>query len=73
MFEIDHERDVSLSELGVKHVVSFASLNVRHSFDFSPSFVSVVREIRLGVVAIVCGVTVVTFLRTVLSSRKRPE
>ena len=62
--------DVSVSELGVKHAVAFTTLNVRHSFDVSPSVISVAREVRLGVVAIVCGVTAVTLLRTVLSYRR---
>ena len=61
---------MDVSEIGVKHVVAFTNLNVRHSFEVSPSTVSLAREIRIGLVAVVIGLTVATIAKTALSSRK---
>ena len=62
-----------LSEFGVKHAVAFHTLNVRHSLEASPSVVALAREIRIGVIAVVCGVTAITVLRTVLTYQNRKK
>lgn len=45
------------SDVGVRHSVVLSNLNIQHSVDFSPATVSIVRELRFCVIAIVVGWT----------------
>lgn len=63
---------MDLSDVAVRHAIAFSTLNIKHSIDLSPSAVSIAREIRISVVAIVLGLTAASIVRSVLTSRK-PE
>jgi len=54
----------------IRHAVAFTTLNVRHSVELSPSTVSIAREVRISIVAIILGLTVASVVRSVLSTRK---
>lgn len=38
--------DISSGDVAVRHLVAFKSLNLQHTFDCSPSVVSLVREVK---------------------------
>lgn len=57
----------------VRHAVVFSPLEVRHSIHVSSSVVSITRELRYCVLAIVIGYTVVTVAKTVLLSQKSSQ
>ncbi len=61
---------MDLSDGGVRHAVAFSSLNIKHSFDISPSTVSIAREIRISITVIVLGLTAASIMKSVLASRK---
>lgn len=63
---------MDLSDVAVRHAVAFSTFNIKHSIDLSPSAVSIAREIRISVVAIVLGLTAASIAKSVLASRK-PE
>lgn len=54
----------------VRHAVVFSPLEVRHSIHVSSSVVSIARELRYCVFALVVGYTAITVVKTVLPSRK---
>lgn len=60
---------MDLSDVAVRHAIAFSTLNIKHTIDLSPSTVSIAREIRISVVAIVLGLTVASIARSVLASR----
>lgn len=62
--------EMDLSDVAVKHAVAFTTWNVKHSVDISPSAVSLAREVRISVIAIVLGWTTISIVRSVLASRK---
>lgn len=64
---------MDLSDVAVRHVIAFSTLNIKHSIDLSPSTVSIAREIRISVIAIVLGLTVASIARSVLASRKSEQ
>ena len=64
---------MDFSDLGVRHAVTVAPVLVKHSIELSPSAVSIAREIRLSIIAIVVGVAAITITRSLLSSTRRPE
>lgn len=64
------ENTMDLSDIGVQHSVAFTNLNIKHSFELSPSAVSVVRELRYCLIAIVVGLVVTRVTESILSSRK---
>lgn len=61
---------MDLSDVGVRHAVAFSPLNIHHSIDLSPSAVSIAREIRISIIAVVVGVAIITITRSVLSSTR---
>ena len=63
---------MDLSDVGVRHAIAFSPLNIKHSIDLSPSAVSVAREIRICIIAVVVGVAAITITRTVLASSRAP-
>lgn len=58
------------SDVAVKHLVAFSSINIKHSIDLSSSTLSVAREIRISIVAIVFGLTAASVVKSVLASKK---
>ena len=58
---------------GIRHEVAVKTFNVRHLVDFSPDALSIAREIRYCVVAIVVGFTTVQIVRSVLSYRRSDD
>ncbi|KAL8742997.1 MAG: hypothetical protein Q9190_004611, partial [Brigantiaea leucoxantha] len=48
---------MDLSDVAVRHVVTLNTLNVSHSLDVSPAAVSIAREFRYCVIAVVVGFT----------------
>lgn len=67
---------MDLSDVGVRHAVSFAPVNIKHSVDISPSAVSIAREVRYCVIAVVVGFVTVSIVKSlvVLSNRSlRPS
>ena len=61
---------MDLSDVAVKHAVAFTTWNVKHSIDISPSTVSIAREVRISIIAIVLGVTAASIVKSVLASNK---
>ncbi len=52
--------------VAVRHAVAFTTLNIRHSIELSPSIVSVAKEIRYCIIAIVVGFSAVSIVRNLL-------
>lgn len=61
---------MDLSDVGVRHAVAFGSLNIRHFVDISPSTISIAKEIRISIIAIVLGLTAASIIKSVLASKK---
>lgn len=61
---------MDLSDVGVQHAIAFTTLNIKHSIDLSPSAVSIAREFRYCVIAVVLGLAVTSITKSVLSFRK---
>lgn len=61
-----------MSDVGLKHAVTFNSLNIQHSIDFSPSALSIAREIRYCIIAAVIGFTTASIIKTFCTYRARP-
>lgn len=61
---------MDLTDIGVRHSVTFTNLNIKHSIELSPSAISVARELRYCLIAIVVGLVVTRVTESVLSSRK---
>lgn len=64
---------MDISDVGVRHAVAFSALKIQHSFDFSPAAVSIAREVRISVIAIVIGVAATSIVKSVLSFRRQRE
>ena len=64
---------MDLSDVGVRHAVTFSSLNIRHSVDISPLAVSIARELRICVIAIIIGYATTSIVKGILAFRKPPE
>lgn len=65
------ETAMDLSDVGVRHAVSFATLNIRHSVDISPTAVSIAREVRYCVIAVVLGFATVSIVKSLFSRSNR--
>ena len=52
--------------VAVRHAVAFTTLNIRHSIELPPSIVSVAKEIRYCIIAIVVGFSAVSIVKSVL-------
>jgi hypothetical protein len=61
-----------MSDVGLRHAVTFNALTIQHqhSFVISSSAVSVAREVRFCVIAVVLGFTTVAVIRRVLGTRE---
>ena len=64
--------DMDISDVAVRHLVAIPPLNIQHSFDISSSTVSIARELRFCVIAIVVGLTTASIVKSVLVY-KRPD
>ena len=64
--------DFSAGDVAVKHAVAFSPLSIRHSFEASPSTVSLVKELKICVITIVLGLTVASIVRSISASRRNP-
>lgn len=62
--------DLSNGDIAVRHVIAFSTLNLKHSIDLSPSALSIAREIRISIVAIVFGLTTASIVKSLLASKK---
>ena len=62
---------MDFSDVGVKHAVTFTELNIKHSLDLSPSTVSLAKELRYCVIAVVVGLTTASIVRSVLDYKRR--
>ena len=54
---------MDVSDVAVKHAVSFTNLKITHTLDISPVAASIAREVRYCVIAIVLGISTVAALR----------
>ena len=63
---------MDISDVAVRHVVALPPLSVRHSVDItaSSSTLSIVKEIRFCVIAIVLGLTTASVVKSVLSYKR---
>lgn len=52
----------------IKHEVAWKTLNVRHLIEFSPSAVSIAKEIRYTVIAVAFCVTTISAIHLLSSS-----
>lgn len=62
---------MDLSDVGVRHAVAFSNLNIRHSLDVSPATVSLAKELRYCVIAIVLGVTAASIVGSLVNHYSR--
>ena len=62
---------MDMSDVAVRHAVAFNSLNIKHSVDLSSTTISVAREIRICVIAIVLGLTTASIVKNYLNYRRR--
>ena len=62
---------MDLSDVGVRHAVSFAPLSIKHSVDISSAAVSIARELRYCVIAVVVGISTVSIVKNLLPHSKR--
>lgn len=62
---------MDLSDVGVRHAVSFAALSIKHSVDISPAAVSIARELRYCVIAVVVGFSTVSIVKSLLAHSTR--
>lgn len=59
-----------MSDFAVRHgFLTDLKVHHSHSIDLSPSAVSIARELRISVIAIVIGVAAASIIRTVFSSK----
>ncbi len=63
----------SLFTEAIRHEVAVKAINVRHLIDVSPATLSIAREVRYCVIAIVVGWASASIIRSVLSSRRPPQ
>lgn len=56
---------------GIKHEVAVKVINVRHLIDVSPGTLSLAKELRYCIIALVLGVGITTITRSYLASRNR--
>lgn len=61
-----------MSDVAVRHAVAVNTFSVHHSIDISPSVVSIAKEIRYCVLAVVIGYSVTSIFRSVWNSRRTP-
>ncbi|KAG2010966.1 hypothetical protein GB937_007511 [Aspergillus fischeri] len=57
------------SDVGVRHSVVLSNLKIQHFVEFSPAAVSVAREVRFCVIAIVIGWTTSRIVSALLNRR----
>lgn len=60
---------MDLSEVGIRHVVRFEELRVRHTVDVSPVAASIARDVRYCVIAIILGISTVAIAKSYLATR----
>ena len=60
---------MDFSDVGVRHSVVLSDLNIHHLLEFSPSAVTIAREIRYCVIAVVVG-WITTRVVSELSNRR---
>ena len=64
---------MEISDAGICHAVAFNTLNIRHLVDLSPATVSVAKEIRYCVIAVVVGFATTSIVKSVLNYLRRPD
>lgn len=64
---------MDISDAGIRHAVAFNTLNIRHLVDLSPNTVSVAKEFRYCVIAVVVGFATTSIVRSVLERRRRSD
>lgn len=62
---------MDFSDVGVRHTVAFTNLNINHSIEFSQSTLSIAKELRYCVIALVVGLTTASIVRSVLDYKRR--
>lgn len=64
---------MEVSDAGIRHAVAFNTLNIRHLVELTPASISLAREIRYCVIAVVVGFAATSIVKSVLNYRRRPE
>ena len=64
---------MDFSDVGVRHAVAFTNLNIKHSVEFAPTTVSLAKELRYCVFAVVAGLTAASIVKSVLDYKKRHQ
>lgn len=62
---------MDMSDFSARHTVGVNSFTVSHFIDFSPTALSVAKEVRICIIAIVLGFTTTGIVRNVLEYRKK--
>jgi hypothetical protein len=57
---------MDLSDVAVGHAIAVSPVNIRHSIELSPSAVSIAREIRFCIIAVVVGFTAASIVKSAL-------
>lgn len=61
---------MDISDVAVKHVVAVPPLNITHFVDISSSTLSIAREIKYCIIAIVVGWTTASVVNSVLVHKR---
>lgn len=75
-FPVCAETAMDFSDVGVRHAISFEALNINHSVDISPTAVSIAKEVRYCVIAIVAGFAAVSIVKGFITheqSKRSPK
>ena len=62
---------MDMSDAAIRHAVAFNSLNIKHYVEVSPQAISIAKEFRICVIAIVLGLTSASIVKSVLQYRRR--
>lgn len=62
---------MDISDVAVRHVVAISPVHIQHSFavEISSSTLSIARELRICIIAVVVGWTTASVVRSVLVNR----
>ena len=66
-------RPMEISDAGIRHAVAFNTLNIRHLVDLSPAILSLAKEVRYCVIAVVIGFATTSIVKSVLNYRRRTD
>lgn len=68
-----YSMDFSGSDVAVRHAIAVSQVHVSHSLDISPSAVSIAREIKICIIAVVVGLTTASIIKSAFLYKRSSE